>query len=220
VDFDGDGKRDLWNSVPDVIGSVANYFKKHGWKKDAGVVFPVKVKDTSIVREKNSLKPYAPVADFMRDGVSLINSRTRFHFYATGITPAMVKPPVGGGSQYVIGLRDAESNPLDGSKTYRIHIPPNVPARRFWEITVYDNQTRSFLQTDQPHPGVPSIDANAIQNADGSYDVYIGPKEPEGNVNWIQSIPGKGWNLLWRIYGPEQAWYDKKWRPGEIELVK
>jgi hypothetical protein len=67
---------------------------------------------------------------------------------------------------------------------------------------------------------VTSIDESVVQNADGSWDVYIGPEKPKGNVNWIQSIPGKGWNLLWRIYGPEQAWYDKKWRPSEIELVK
>ena len=57
--------------------------------------------------------------EFLNDGVSLINSRARFHFYATGITPAMVKPPVGAGSQYVIGLRDSEGKALDGSKTYR-----------------------------------------------------------------------------------------------------
>lgn len=69
VDFDGDGKRDLWNSMPDVIGSVANYFKKHGWKQGAGIVFPVKVTDTSILREKNSRKPYASVSDFMKQGV-------------------------------------------------------------------------------------------------------------------------------------------------------
>jgi hypothetical protein len=158
--------------------------------------------------------------EFKKDGVSLINERTRFHFYATGITPAMVKPPVGGGSQYVIGLRDAEGQPLDGNKTYRIHVPPKVPARRFWDITLYDNQTRSLVQTDQPFPGVTSSDPQTVVNADGSCDVYIGPKKPEGDVNWIQSIPGKGWNLLWRIYGPEQEWYDKKWRPSEIELVK
>ena len=158
--------------------------------------------------------------EFLNDGVSLINSRTRFHFYATGITPVMVKPPLGAGSQYVIGLRDAEGKPLDGSKTYRIHIPPRIPAKRFWDITVYDNQTRSLLQTDNPYPGVTSIDKATVQNADGSYDVYIGPKKPDGKVNWIQTVPGKGWNMLWRIYGPLQAWYLKKWRPSEIELVK
>lgn len=158
---------------------------------------------------------------FLNDDVSLINERTRFHFYATGITPAMVKPPVGAGSQYVIGLRDAKGLPLDGSKTYKLHIPPSVPAQRFWDVTVYDNQTRSLLQTDQPFPGVTSIDAGTVQNADGSCDIYIGPEPPEGGkANWIQTIPGKGWNMLWRIYGPLEAWYDRSWRPGEIELVE
>jgi len=71
VDFDGDGKRDLWNSVPDVIGSVANYFSEHGWKRGQGVVYPVKVTDTSVVPEKNSLKPYDTVASFMKKGVVL-----------------------------------------------------------------------------------------------------------------------------------------------------
>ena len=157
--------------------------------------------------------------EFLNDGVSLINSRVRFHFYATGITPAMVTPPVGAGSQYVIGLRDAEGKALDGSKTYRIHIPANVPVKRFWDITVYDNQTRSLLQTDNPYPGVTSIDKTTVQNADGTYDVYIGPKKPTGKVNWIQTDPSKGWNMLWRVYGPTQAWYDKSWRPSEIEMV-
>jgi hypothetical protein len=158
--------------------------------------------------------------EFLNDGVSLINSRTRFHFYATGITPVMVKPPVGAGSQYVIGLRDAKGKALDGSKTYRIHIPANVPAKRFWDITVYGNQTRSLLQTDNPYPGVTSIDPATVQNTDGSFDVYIGPEKPDGKVNWIQTVPGKGWNMLWRIYGPTQVWYDKGWRPSEIELVE
>jgi len=157
---------------------------------------------------------------FEHDGVSLIDDRVRFHFYATGITPAMVKPPIGAGSSYVIGLRDAEGEQLDGSKTYKIHIPPNIPAKRFWDITVYDNQTRSLLQTDNPYPGVTSIDKATVKNADGSYDVYIGPKKPDGNVNWIQTDPSRGWNMLWRIYGPLQAWYDKTWRPSEIEMVK
>ncbi len=109
---------------------------------------------------------------------------------------------------------------MDGSKTYRIHIPPKIPAKRFWDITVYDNQTRSLLQTDNPYPGSTSIDPAIVQNSDGSYDVYIGPEKPDGKVNWIQTDPSKGWNLLWRIYGPTQVWYDKAWRPGEIELVK
>jgi hypothetical protein len=77
-----------------------------------------------------------------------------------------------------------------------------------------------MLQTDNPYPGVTSIDPATVANADGSYDVYLGPQKPEGNVNWIQTDPARGFNLLWRIYGPTQVWYDGGWRPSEIELVK
>ena len=119
----------------------------------------------------------------------------------------------------MIGLRDAEGDPLDGRKNYRVHVPPNVPARRFWDITVYDNMTRSMLQVDSPYPAVTSIDKAVVQNDDGSWDVYFGPERPDGADNWIQTIPGKGWNMLWRIYGPEQAWYDGEWQPGEVEEV-
>jgi membrane-bound lytic murein transglycosylase B len=71
VDFDGDGKRDLWNSIEDVIGSVANYFSQHGWQAGAGVVYPVTVENKSVVREKNSLKPYTTLKQLESQGVSL-----------------------------------------------------------------------------------------------------------------------------------------------------
>ena len=142
---------------------------------------------------------------FIKDGVRLINERERFHFYATGITPAMVKPPVGQGSQYLEGLRDSEGRPFDGSKTYKLHILPNVPAANFWDVTIYDMQTRSLLQTDQDFPGVTSKDKAVIQNSDGSFDIYFSPEKPEGDVNWLQTIPGKSWHVLWRIYGPTQV---------------
>lgn len=71
VDFDGDGKRDLWNSIADVIGSVANYFSQHGWQEGAGVAYPVTVKNKSVVREKNSLKPYTTLKQLESQGVAL-----------------------------------------------------------------------------------------------------------------------------------------------------
>ena len=133
----------------------------------------------------------------------------------------MVTPKVGSGSQYVAGMRDSEGNRLEGSKTYKVHLPPNVPANQFWSFTVYDVQTRSMLQTDQRFPEITSADATTQQNPDGSYDVYFGPEPPAGKEsNWVQTVAGKGWHMLFRLYGPEQAWFDKTWRPSEIELVK
>lgn len=157
---------------------------------------------------------------FDHDGVRLLDARTRFHYYATGITPAMVNPGVGKGSQYIAGLRDKDGNPFAGSKTYRLHLPPDVPANDFWAVTVYDVQTRSLLQTDFKFPEITSKGSDVVANADGSYDIFFGPTAPEGKEsNWIQTVPGKGWHMLFRLYGPEQAWFDKTWRPAEVETL-
>ena len=155
---------------------------------------------------------------FERNGVLDHAAKSMFFFYATGITPAMTEKMVGRGSQYAAAFVDAKGNPLDGSKTYKLHMPPNIPAKDFWSFTVYDNQTRSMLQTDQQFPAVGSLTKGLLVNADGSADVYFGPKAPVGKENnWVQTIPGKGWNTLLRLYGPLESWFDKTWRPGEFE---
>ncbi|MEO1129884.1 MAG: DUF1254 domain-containing protein [Planctomycetota bacterium] len=159
--------------------------------------------------------------EFLVDGAHLLDARAAFHFYATGITPAMAAKIIGKGSKYAAAYLDSDGNPFDGSKTYTVHVPPNVPAKDFWSFTLYDNQTRSMLQTDQRFPGIDNNTPGMIQNADGSYDVYFGPVAPEGKENnWVQTVPGKGWNMLFRVYGPLEPWFEKTWRPGDPELVR
>jgi len=159
--------------------------------------------------------------EFLDDGAVMLDARAFFHFYATGITPAMTSKMVGKGSQYAVAYTDARKKPFDGSKTYKVHLPPNVPAKDFWSFTLYDNQTRAMLQTDQRFPGVSSVGEVLQQNADGSYDVYFGPEAPAGKEgNWIQTVPGKGWNMLFRLYGPLGPWFEKTWRPGDPERVE
>jgi hypothetical protein len=159
--------------------------------------------------------------DFLLDGVRLLDSRIYMHFYATGITPAMAIRNVGKGSQYAIAYLDEDGKALDGGLTYRVHLPPDVPAKDFWSFTLYDNQTRSMLQTDQRFPGLDNLGEGLRQNADGSYDVYFAPEAPEGwENNWIQTVPGKGWNMIFRLYGPLESFYDQTWRPGDPELVE
>jgi hypothetical protein len=157
--------------------------------------------------------------EFLHNGARILDARAYFHFYATGITPAMaMKMPAGVGSQYALAFVDAKNRPLDGSKGYRLHLPPNIPAKDFWSIVLYDNQTRSQLQTDQQFPSISSQKPGVVVNPDQSVDVYFGPKAPAGKEhNWIQTWPGKGWNVILRLYGPLQPWFDKTWRPGEIE---
>jgi hypothetical protein len=154
-------------------------------------------------------------------GVRNPDARTLFHYYATGITPAMAMKMVGLGSQYAAAFVDSQGRPLDGGKTYKIHLPPNIPAKDFWSFVLYDNQTRSMLQTDQQFPGIGSQTKGIVISPDTSVEVWFGPNAPKGHeANWVQTVPGKGWNVLLRLYGPGQSWFDKSWKPGEFELVE
>jgi hypothetical protein len=144
---------------------------------------------------------------------------------ATGVTPAMCMWLEGIGSQYVMASLDKDGNPFDGSKTYKVVLPKDIPAERFWSFTVYDNQTRSMLQTPQRYPragsqSYPSPAADAA--SDGTTTVYMSPEQPKGVArgNWIQTDPKKGWFIMLRLYSPTEAWFDKTWRPSEVELVK
>ncbi|WP_430816128.1 DUF1254 domain-containing protein [Carboxylicivirga sp. RSCT41] len=158
---------------------------------------------------------------FEHEGVRLLDARSAFHFYATGITPAMSMKIIGKGSQYAIAYSDADGNTFDGSKTYKFHLPANPPMKDFWSFTIYDNQTRSMLQTDQQFPGIDNNKEGLVQNADGSWDIYIGPEAPKGmENNWVQTIPGKGWNTIFRLYGPLESWFDNEWYPSDAVLVE
>ncbi len=150
-------------------------------------------------------------------GVDNLDGSIMFFFAATGVTPAMDVQMVGKGSQYAWALVDAKGQPLDGGKNYTLRLPPNVPVKDFWSVIVYSNQTRSMLQTDQRFPSVGSQTKGLLVNADGSVDMYFGPTAPAGKEkNWVQTVPGQGWNVILRLYGPLQPWFDKAWRPGEI----
>ncbi len=157
---------------------------------------------------------------FEVDGARNLNARSSFYFGYTGVTPAMAVTHPGAGSDYGIAFRDAEKRAFDGSKTYKLHLPPNVPVNNFWAVTIYDTQTRSMLQTSQSFPSMGSQSKGFQKNADGSYDVYFAPKAPKGKEgNTLQTIPGKSWFAILRMYGPLEPWINKTWRPSEIELV-
>jgi hypothetical protein len=156
--------------------------------------------------------------EFLEDGALILDSYSQLYFLGEAISPASEQKMVGQGSQSAEAFVDAEGRPLDGAKNYKLHLPPNIPVNNFWSVMLYDNQTRSQLQTDQEWPAVSSQDEGLLVNEDGSADVYFGPEPPEGKENnWIQTIPGKGWFIILRLYGPLEPWFDKSWRPGEIE---
>lgn len=131
----------------------------------------------------------------------------------------------GVGSQYLMGFLDSEGHSYSGSKTYRTTLPKGIPARAFWSFTVYDNQTRSMLDTPQrfPRAGSQSYPSPAAEaGPDGSTTIYFSPTQPEGVArgNWIQTMPNKGWFTILRLYSPLEPFFDKSWRPSEMEQVK
>jgi hypothetical protein len=133
----------------------------------------------------------------------------------------MVLPKPGTGSVYEITARDADGNYLDGGKNYKCTLPGPIPINNFWSFMVYDAQTRSVLETDQKSGGVDGNRKGLKTNKDGSVTIYFGPEPPKGHEkNWAQTMSGKGYTILLRLYGPLQPWYDRSWVPGDLELVK
>jgi hypothetical protein len=157
--------------------------------------------------------------EFKSGDALVIDARTLFHYEAIVVTPAMARKMVGVGSQYLAAYRDSDDNFLMGDGTYKLRLPKGIPAKNFWSITVYHPDTRSLLQNGEDKPSVSSYDKPEV-NADGSTDIWFGPKAPKGKENnWIKTIPGEGWEILVRLYGPLEPYFDKTWKPDDIEKV-
>ncbi len=152
------------------------------------------------------------------DGATMsTDARVSFHYPYTAVTPAMAAPRLGTGSDYGIAFLDGDKQPFDGSKSYKITLPPDAPIANFWAVTIYDTQTRSMLQTDQVAAGIDSLQDGLRYNRDGSIDIYFAPKAPPGyKNNWVQTVPGKSWFTILRMYSPLETWIDQSWRPSEI----
>ena len=141
---------------------------------------------------------------------------------ARGITLASFFGPVfhlGAGSFYLSTYYDKSGERLSGKNTYRLHVPANVPASEFWALTVYDLETEAFFRNSM-HLTVDSLDKSVRKNADGSVDIYVGPKAPAGmEANWIYTPPGKNWYPWFRFYGPQKAILDKSWKLPDFERI-
>jgi hypothetical protein len=154
-----------------------------------------------------------------------LEARDRWFSQAIVTSPAMFKRAAGAGSLYWLAARDAAGAFLDGGKTYRLTVPQPVPGKLFWSVTAYDAKTRSQVQTDQGKAALRSMfelkDASPrLGLGSDAIDLYFGPTAPAGKEGrWIQTTPGRSWFAYFRIYGPEQAAFDKSWKPGDFEEV-
>ncbi|MEC5385677.1 DUF1254 domain-containing protein [Uliginosibacterium sp. H3] len=126
----------------------------------------------------------------------------------------------GGGQFYILNISDQSGHALEGSKTYRLTVPPNAPIEQYWSATAYDRETHALI-VGMSRPSLASNDSKVQKNADGSTDIYFGPKAPAGKEsNWVPTDPKRQFELIFRLYGPKKEFFDKKWKLPDIEAVR
>jgi hypothetical protein len=154
------------------------------------------------------------------DTYSQLDERLHYTYGAIYTSPFIGAKKAGPGSTYVQAFKDKDGNRIDGGKSYRLHLPANVPVSAFWSMTLYDTEIRSMIQNSRDDSAVSSYD-KLKTNADGSIDLYFGPNPPAGSEsNWIQTVPGKGFYPMLRFYTPKEGVFDGTWKLPDVELVK
>ena len=156
--------------------------------------------------------------DFNTTNYADLYARDKWFYQAIGASPAMFKRDPTTGSLYWLGLRGSTGATLDGGKSYKLTVPQPVPSKLFWSVTVYDTDTRSQVNTDQGKAALRSLFELKGKIGTSPVDLYFGPTAPSGHEDqWIKTIPGKGWFVYFRIYGPQPPAFNGSWKPGDFE---
>jgi hypothetical protein len=159
-----------------------------------------------------------PVQDLAN--YSELDERAAYFYAALFVTAGMRSMKPGVGQAYLGSFRDKDGHAFDGAQTYRLHVPPNPPAKQFWSVTLYDSDTRALIQSKEQRSDRSSRD-DIVKNADGSVDIYFGQTAPKGlEQNWIPTVPGRAWFAGFRFYGPLEPYFDKGWPLPDIQRVK
>ncbi|WP_339868488.1 DUF1254 domain-containing protein [uncultured Algoriphagus sp.] len=149
-----------------------------------------------------------------------VNAKAHMYINHYSISSGMMSSIVGLGAKYGNAYKDSEGNYLMGENTYKITFPANMPSKLFTSLTIYDAETASGVDAEgQDYPSLNTMN-DLEYNEDGSVTFYVGPENPDGYKNFIKSVPGKGWFSLYRFYGPDQAFFDRTYKPGDFERVK
>jgi hypothetical protein len=126
----------------------------------------------------------------------------------------------GAGQFYLMTFKDRGGNKFDGGSTYRLNIPPGAPVSQYWSATAYDRETHALIR-NMKRAGRSSQNLDLQKNPDGSVDIYFGTNAPAGkDSNWIPTSASGRFEVLFRLYGPEKALFDKTWKLPDIEKTK
>ncbi|ENT7941018.1 DUF1214 domain-containing protein [Salmonella enterica] len=156
-------------------------------------------------------------AEWMQYGTLDANQRAAFFQIAYSSAAAMVMHTTGAGSKYPYAVKDNTGKFLDGSNTYKLHLPPNPPAALFWAVTAYNITDGTMPETDQLLPSTNGY-YNIPKNKDGSIDLWFGPNKPEGVADsaFIKTVSGRNFLVALRLYGTEDGFYDQTWVPDDL----
>jgi len=248
VDSEGDNLADTdWRGMLASIGivkgqsfnpdahtrSILDLAAKTAYKTSRVIGFEQAVGDRSFIiyPDRHWINPFADgtptnpggAMDLAWDRVAghYLDLDARIWFFTNyySISPGMISQIPDKGAKYMIAFTDSSNAPLSGEANYHLKLPANIPAANFWSVTLYEAENASGLANGQPFPSLGSRD-KPTQNADGSTDLYLGPKAPDGKAsNWLATVPGRGYFAILRLYSPTEPAIDKSWKPGDIERV-
>jgi len=162
--------------------------------------------------------PFPGNPSFTGPTFTYVDARAGYFALAYATSPGMAVTMVDVGAKYPSTFVDKDGEFLNGAKSYKLNLPKDIPAHLFWSVTVYDPITASGLDNGQPFPSLNQMDKPAA-NTDGSTDIYFGPDSPGDGRSWVRTVPGQGFFVILRIYGPTQAFFDKTWVPGDLEKL-
>jgi hypothetical protein len=155
--------------------------------------------------------------------IAQIDQRATWLYEAVASSKGMVNPQPGQGQVYMTTKRDSKGNMLLADQTYKLHVPAHVPVKQFWSLTLYSENTRRPYDNGGSKISDVSLDSRMKQlqyNPDGSIDLYVGSKAPEGREsNFMKTVGDDGWFVYFRLYAPEQAFFDRSFRLPDFERM-
>jgi hypothetical protein len=141
---------------------------------------------------------------------------------ARGVTYSMAffsAKRLGAGQFYLMTIKDKTGQQFSGRNTYRLRVPPDAPVKQYWSATLYDRATHTLIR-NQKWSSRSSQSAGLQKNPDGSVDLLFGPAAPAGKEsNWVPTDPARDFEVLFRLYGPDKSFFEKKWALPDIELI-
>ncbi|WP_437416448.1 DUF1254 domain-containing protein [Sinorhizobium meliloti] len=161
-------------------------------------------------------------SEWLQESYLDVDQRAGFFQIAYSSAPAMVMHTLGAGSKYPNTVKDSNGEFLNGSNTYKLHLPPNAPAALFWAVTLYNITDGTMVETPQLMPSINSLNEAVAKNGDGSIDLWFGPSKPADapDTNFIQTVGGRNFIAAVRLYGTGVEFFDQSWKPDDVVKVE